>query len=278
MEHLDFADFSINNRNYYIADLLLQKNQYNDIHTHNFYEFIIVLKGEFSQKINGSTVQLPKGTVYFCKPTDVHSLSTQNQYNTNILRNIAIQKDYFEQCLESLSITDTSALYSVTTLDDTTFNMYKTKTDILLEFSQNETTNEYILQSIISDLFITVMLQHHQKNSIPNWLKRLYDEMAKEENYVIGLPRMVELSDKSQEHMSRAFKHHYGITPSTHINNIRLKNASLLLQNSDDKILDIVYKCGFDNVSYFNRLFKIKYSLSPREYREVNKNFQKISL
>ena len=44
--------------------------------------------------------------------------------------------------------------------------------------------------------------------------------------------------------------------------------ASRLLTTSDSSILDIAAESGFENLSYFNRVFKQKYSMTPRQFRK----------
>ena len=40
-----------------------------------------------------------------------------------------------------------------------------------------------------------------------------------------------------------------------------------MLGESQESILEIAQQCGFDNLSYFNRLFKRKYGVTPRQIR-----------
>lgn len=50
----------------------------------------------------------------------------------------------------------------------------------------------------------------------------------------------------------------------------RLKEATRLLLYSDMKITEIVHACGYQNVSYFYRIFTRNFDCSPSEYRQKN--------
>ena len=52
-----------------------------------------------------------------------------------------------------------------------------------------------------------------------------------------------------------------------YLNDYRLSMASRMLVSSDDNIIDIAAHCGYDNLSYFNRIFKKKYGITPSAYR-----------
>ena len=43
--------------------------------------------------------------------------------------------------------------------------------------------------------------------------------------------------------------------------------ASCLLENGSESVVEIAASCGYENVSYFNRLFKRKYGITPSRYR-----------
>ncbi|WP_437395046.1 helix-turn-helix domain-containing protein [Flagellimonas lutimaris] len=47
----------------------------------------------------------------------------------------------------------------------------------------------------------------------------------------------------------------------------RLEKAKLLLKSSDKSIGDVVFECGFKNISHFSRIFKERYQASPSQYR-----------
>lgn len=270
-KRLEFKDFAQNNRKYYIADLELKKKDHTYAHTHDFYEFFIVMQGEFEEHVNETNLVLEKRHVHVIKPQDSHYLVSTNHHDKNILRNIAIEKEYFEQWLELVGVENQEILYHSFKLEDVTYLNYKSKTDRLLQLTGSEQTNHFLFQSILSDILISGLVQRKNNTHIPKWLQTVYVEMGQNQNYVKGLEMLILLAGKSQEHLTREFKKYYGITPSEHINDLRLQEATSRLRTSECKIIDIMYDCGFNNVSYFNRMFKAKYGLSPREYRDMNK-------
>lgn len=71
----------------------------------------------------------------------------------------------------------------------------------------------------------------------------------------------------SQTHFFRCFKNEFGISPVDFINNERIRLAKRLLRNPQKNINDVSYACGFNNVSYFNKVFKRATQLTPSQYR-----------
>jgi len=72
----------------------------------------------------------------------------------------------------------------------------------------------------------------------------------------------------SESNFHRVFKNELGISPIDFINNERIKLATSLLHNPRKKIKDIYMECGFNSLSYFNRLFKRKKQVSPKAFQK----------
>lgn len=60
-------------------------------------------------------------------------------------------------------------------------------------------------------------------------------------------------------------------TPTDFIRKMRLKQAEHLLKTTNETVLEVMYKCGFNNKAYFYRLFLKEYNMTPKEYRESTK-------
>ena len=65
----------------------------------------------------------------------------------------------------------------------------------------------------------------------------------------------------------RFFKENLGQTPMNCLNSLRLEKACGLLKSTDLQILEISLSCGFNNLSYFIRLFHRQMGVSPSRYR-----------
>lgn len=72
----------------------------------------------------------------------------------------------------------------------------------------------------------------------------------------------------SRSQLNRKVKSITGIGTSSYINQSRLVYARLLLSDSEKAIGDIVLLCGFESASYFTKLFKEKFGMTPSQYRK----------
>lgn len=72
----------------------------------------------------------------------------------------------------------------------------------------------------------------------------------------------------SQSHFMKYFKKTMGTSFVEYLNEYRLTMASRLLLVSSDSILNIAGEVGFENLSYFNRVFKKRFGITPRDYRK----------
>jgi AraC-like DNA-binding protein len=96
--------------------------------------------------------------------------------------------------------------------------------------------------------------------------KIIHDEISELDN-IDALARRIGLNvNKLQE----GFKYFYHNTVNGYIQVIRLEMAKDLLSNSEYNISEIVQKVGLSSNSYFSKIFKEKYSISPSDYRQNN--------
>ncbi len=90
------------------------------------------------------------------------------------------------------------------------------------------------------------------------------------ENYQkhISLSDVARLTNMSDASLTRFLRKWTGKTFIDNLNEIRIAEAVCRLTDTSDSISEICYRCGFNNLSNFNRIFKRRRGSTPTEYRE----------
>ena len=99
-------------------------------------------------------------------------------------------------------------------------------------------------------------------------IEKTLEYMNKNFDKQITLAEVAKLANMSDVSFSRFFKQRTGNTFVDNQTQIRLGHASRMLIDTTQSIAEIAYKCGFNNISNFNRVFKKKKNCTPKEFRE----------
>ncbi|MCI2048777.1 MAG: AraC family transcriptional regulator [Lachnospiraceae bacterium] len=68
----------------------------------------------------------------------------------------------------------------------------------------------------------------------------------------------------------RNFRYYTGMNPNEYLNDYRLRRSALLLCSGSAEVTEVAGSCGFVSPSYFSSVFRKKYGMTPREYRDKN--------
>ena len=72
----------------------------------------------------------------------------------------------------------------------------------------------------------------------------------------------------SPQYFSTFFRDNFGRTFTQHINSLRIEQAARLLRETDLPVMEVGFRVGFDNFSYFIKRFRLVYGVSPSHYRK----------
>lgn len=105
------------------------------------------------------------------------------------------------------------------------------------------------------------------KNNTTKNIKAILDYIS--ENYMnsITIEELSASVNLSKHYFMRFFKKYMGTTCIEYINDYRLNIATNMLLTTNAQITEIATSVGITNLSYFNRIFKKKYNMTPKEYR-----------
>ncbi len=116
-----------------------------------------------------------------------------------------------------------------------------------------------------------IKLLTKEYSAAPNTYNPLFKNIcAYIEEFIYNDISVSEIADAlgySDKHIGRIFKEKAGMTIHEYINKKRLERAEMLLVNTNQSITEISEKTGFNNLTYFNRIFKSRNGLTPREFR-----------
>lgn len=99
-------------------------------------------------------------------------------------------------------------------------------------------------------------------------LKKILQWVADHYGEEVHISDAAQLVPCSESHFMRWFRQMTGQSFVAFLNEYRLNAAAEALQATDETVLTIASRCGFENLSYFNRAFKAHFGMTPREYRK----------
>jgi len=193
-------------------------------------------------------------------------LSNRKKYSNTITRHLKSILDegksdsfFFHTGSYSLAIAD--ILKSIFIGEYTSFEQI-----VYLEAKTHELINSHLVQYIrdVENKNKKVHLSSYEIKAIHTAALYIESNISKIKT-VSQVAKHVGLNSNKLQH---GFKGLYGTSVHNFIGNIRMNKASDLLIHSDDSISEIVLNIGLNSNSYFSKLFKEKYQISPSIFRK----------
>lgn len=88
----------------------------------------------------------------------------------------------------------------------------------------------------------------------------------------IHLNQLLELTAMSRATFARQFQQHAGKSFSSFLNQVRLQAVCKELKVSNELVSNIAFNNGFNQLSFFNRLFRREFGMNPSEFRNINRS------
>lgn len=162
---------------------------------------------------------------------------------------------------------------------DNNFLIKKYIEGLLFYFDNPTLVNEDILVLKFKEI-ILLLCQTESASTIQQILSQLFSPTTFTFKQIIesniysnlNIEEFALISNLSISSFKREFKKNYNDTPANYIRNRKLEKSAELLMLSDERITDIAFDCGFNNLAGFSHSFTEKYNCSPSTYRLNKKN------
>ncbi len=253
-------------------------------HTHNYVEMIYMCQGQTRHIINGTEVILKNGELLILSQNAVQEIYPAKK--EDIAVNFIILPQFFDTAIhmiddESNPVRD----FLVNCLCNNKKNVN------YLHFNVSDILP---IQNLLENLIWTLVNRQPNKRSINQLTMGLlflqltnHTENLKINSDVFENQLILDVLRYIEEHyfnaslkelakslhynmcwLSREIKKQTGKTFTDLIQDKRLNQAAFLLKTTDMKVFQISSSVGYENLSYFHRIFRKKFSISPYKYKK----------
>lgn len=254
------------------------------VHRHNYVEIIYMCSGSTTHIINGhTTVKLETGELLFLNQNATQEILPAGE--NDIAVNFMVLPEFFDRAF--LMMEDESVLH------DFLVGTLKGESG-LVDYLHFQVRDELPIQNLIENLIYSlvtgqknfrninqttmgllfILLQNQSdkinKNDPAQYEQNLIFTALKyiEDNYRTGtLEELAALTGRPDYYISKLIKQHAGHTFKTLLQTKRLNQAAFLLTTTRLPVENIITLVGYDNTSYFHRIFKAHFHMTPRAYR-----------
>ena len=255
-------------------------------HHHNYIEIVYMCSGSTLHIVNGRSIHLQTGDFLFLNQNASQEIMPAGEDDVSV--NFMVLPEFFDRIF--LMIQEDSALreFLIGTLkngnsmvDYLHFSAHdilpiqNLAENLIWSLAYNRRSKNNINQTTMGLLFLE--LQNHT-DKINQDSPDLYEQNTMftslqyiEEHYTnASLEELASLLHQPTYWVSKLIKKHSGYTFKNLVQRKRLNQAAYLLSNTTLPVEDIIAIVGYDNTSYFHRLFRELFLCTPKSYRRTH--------
>lgn len=252
-------------------------------HTHDYVEMVYMCAGSTTHIVNGKTILLEQGDLLLLGQSATHEICKASQ--GDIAVNFIVLPDFFSTSLAAIGEEQTPLRrFLVDCLCGKVsgpgylhFDVSNVKPvqnlieNLIWTLTQETPQKRKVSQMTMSLLFLqltghteTLLTQGQEDATILHVLRYV------ESRYVDGsFSELTQLLHYDASWLSREIKRQTGKTYTQLVQEKRLAQAAFLLKNTKRNVSEIAQAVGYENISYFHRIFAAEYGRSPKHYRDA---------
>lgn len=252
-------------------------------HRHNYIEINYVFHGELMQKVGTENVHLKQGELLFLNQHIEHEIEACAK--EDIIINFIIQPKFFDFIFSYLSSTNLMSNFIINSLYNHTQNgqyLYFAVTDVVvIQELIKKMMDEIMEPSLFSESTLKLYMGLLMIELLKHTDKLKQNELSTEHHYMLvetmkyidehyqnaSLYALAEQLNQPHYAVSKQIKQATKYTFKELLQEKRLTKAKEFLERTEMPIIKIIDEVGYDNMSYFYRIFKSKYGKTPKDYR-----------
>lgn len=250
-------------------------------HRHDYVEMIYMCQGQTTHMVNGKSISLQQGELLLLSQSAIHQVSRAGEQDVAV--NFIILPDFFTTTLSVLGEEETPLRRF---LVDCLCGQNSGQEYLHFQVSQVKPLQNLVENLIWALLWDTPNRRKVSQMTMATLFLQLMGNMETlstddgggaavlqvlryvETNYLhSSLSEIASILHYDVCWLSREIKRKTGKTYTQIVQDKRLAQAAFLLKNTDRNVSDISLAVGYENISYFHRIFTESFGKSPRQYR-----------
>lgn len=255
-------------------------------HRHNYIEFNYVYSGVLKENVAGNDIELKKGEILFLNQHIEHEIEISGK--NDIAINFIIKPEFFDYIISLLENDNPISKFLITTM----YTDYENGEYIYFRVSKDENIQDMVEKIIVELYNPGIMSSVKIKLLVALLIVELIKDPDNTEIYcsdnyekmIIGLvlnyieehykdATLFDIAERvKQPHykISKLVKKHTNYTFKELLQEKRLNKAVELLKAGNIPVNDIMEAVGYENPTYFYKIFKEKYKVTPKQYKIMN--------
>ena len=257
---------------------------YMPYHWHMEYEIDLVVRGSVTLTLNESQVHAEAGDIIFIRDGVVHGghpETTDTIYDCivfdmkKMLAGSHTFQDRIEDVLKHVTLINKYLPASTPDIPRLIQHLFRSMKE---EHTGYELVVTGLLYTFLGFIFqqglyheaASLTLREHRRKRITQ-LKQTFQLIDSQYQQPLTLTDLAQAANLSPNYFCRFFQKITHHSPIDYLNRYRIEMACLKLTHMNDSITEIAFSCGFNDVSYFIRLFRRYKETSPRKYKQIMK-------
>lgn len=236
--------------------------------SHDFWEIVFVSSGKITASADERIYHLSSGNLLFHRPMEYHRIWCENDEAAyvNIISFSASGEGmkYFEKCCFDLNETESRQFSEITDLFSEAINQY------IMHNTEKYNHISNLAASLLEVflLKLTGKSEYKQKNHTESERRyfQIVSIMKHNINKKLSVNQLAKLCNMSVSNMKRVFALYSDIGIAKYFLNLKLREARTLLREGKT-ISETAEILGFDEISYFYKVFKRETGVTPAQYR-----------
>jgi AraC family transcriptional regulator len=228
-------------------------------HFHEYANIALAVQGSFIETVGPKPYEVNPCSVIFRPAGEKHS----NRYGKTAAHCfiIEVQPQRLSVLREVTEILDRASYVEGGMISSLALR-------ILREFRTLDAVGPLSIEALTLEMLVqAARLEVMRDRNPPRWLQQAREVIHEQFLESLSLSSIAELVGVHAAHLAKMFRRHYGCTVGGYVRMLRLDYSAKLLAQFDKSLSTIAFVTGFYDQSHFNHLFKLRFGITPGDFR-----------